>query len=164
MQKNKGFTLMELLVVIAIIGILATIVLASLSDARNKGADASTKSNLTNARSQAEIYYNDKDYSFYVSAADSVCLDVTGSIYDLVLAAAKSAGDDTSTVTNTLATVGAYNQTTCHVATDGISWAAEAPLKASASGSPVMWCVDSTGASLKTTTVLVANGTACPAS
>jgi len=72
MIKNtfkRGFTLIELLVVIAIIGILASVVLASLNSARDKGTDAANKSNLNNIRAQAEIVYdNDGDY-------DGVCVD-----------------------------------------------------------------------------------------
>src|SRR5690349_16219340 len=58
MNKTKGFTLIELLVVIAIIGILSSVVLASLNTARGKGSDAAIKSQLAALRPQAEIYYD----------------------------------------------------------------------------------------------------------
>ena len=59
LKLNRGFTLIELLVVIAIIGILASVVLASLNTARDKGTDAAAKSNLNNMRAEAEIVYDD---------------------------------------------------------------------------------------------------------
>ncbi len=64
MRKQKGFTLIELLVVIAIIGILAAIVLVSLSGARDRAKDARIQSGMGQIRAVAEIEYNDSDYSY----------------------------------------------------------------------------------------------------
>ena len=60
MQKTykRGFTLIELLVVIAIIGILASIVLASLDSARKKGRDARRIADLKQIQLALELYYD----------------------------------------------------------------------------------------------------------
>ena len=59
-SSTKGFTLLELLVVIAIIGILSSVVLASLTTARTKAYDAKVKAQLSNIRAAAELYFNSK--------------------------------------------------------------------------------------------------------
>ena len=58
MRKQAGFTLIELLVVIAIIGILAGVILASLSSARAKAQDAKTKAELHQIQTALELYYD----------------------------------------------------------------------------------------------------------
>lgn len=55
---NRGFTLIELLVVIAIIGILASVVLASLDGARASSRDAVRKSDLRAIATSLELYRN----------------------------------------------------------------------------------------------------------
>lgn len=146
-KLNVGFTLLELLVVVAIIGLLSAVVLAALGNARNSGKDAGVKSNLKNAMDQAEIFWNTSSPNTYFG----VCTSTTG-IGTLVAAAASD-----SVAGNSVGSAGGqYNRATCH---DSVgAWAAEVPLSASASGSPVMWCVDSTGKSKQETTNLQTNG------
>ena len=61
---TKGFTLIELLVVIAIIGVLASVVLASLNSARSKGNDAGVKANLSSISTQAALFLSDNNNAY----------------------------------------------------------------------------------------------------
>ena len=119
--KSRGFTLIELLVVIAIIGILASVVLASLNSARDKGEDAAIKSNLNNARAQAALFYEDNARS-----------------YDGVCAAAQSATPGGIADLITASTGGGAAIAACNDDVDG--WAAEKQLN-----SGDFYCVDGLG-------------------
>ncbi len=57
-NTRKGFTLIELLVVIAIIGILSSVVLASLSTARQKSRDAKRISDVGQIQLALELYFD----------------------------------------------------------------------------------------------------------
>ena len=59
-MKNKGFTLIELLVVVAIIGVLATVVLGSLSSARVKAQDTKRIAIVKQLETALEMYHLDK--------------------------------------------------------------------------------------------------------
>jgi len=70
MKRNKGFTLIELLVVIAIIGILSSVVLASLNSARAKSRDAKRVSDIKQLQLALELYFDDNgQYPIATTAA-----------------------------------------------------------------------------------------------
>ena len=147
-MKQKGFTLIELLVVIAIIGILASVVLASLNSARAKGSDAAIKANLAGIRAQAEILYDtNQNYT-------GVC---TNSTVAAAMTAANTAAGVAAAVDNTITTPGTATQSVCHDSAS--AWAADVPLKSSSANS---WCVDSAGASKQITGFLGASAIVCP--
>lgn len=133
-REQKGFTLIELLVVIAIIGILASIVLASLNTARNRGRDASARASMSQVRAQAEIFFDiNNNYT-------SVCANTD--VDRLLDAAEAQVPSPTGRECTSTAT----------------AWAADVTLNAGGN-----YCVDSTGFSGTRVTNLGA-GTVCPAS
>ena len=60
--KQQGFTLIELLVVIAIIGLLMTVVIASLSFARKQARDRRREADIRVLQQALSLYYYDHGY------------------------------------------------------------------------------------------------------
>ena len=71
-KTNKGFTLIELLVVIAIIGILSSVVLASLNNAREKARDARRISDIKNVQLALELHADDNNGNYADALVDLV--------------------------------------------------------------------------------------------
>lgn len=71
-NKSLGFTLIELLVVVAIIGVLSSVIIISLSSARNKATDAKIKGQLTSIKVLAEKYYDENGEYGAVCTKDNV--------------------------------------------------------------------------------------------
>ena len=65
-SKRQGFTLIELLVVIAIIGILAGMVLVSMSGARERARDAKRQSDMRQLVSAQSMYSADTTAGTYL--------------------------------------------------------------------------------------------------
>ncbi|NQU99292.1 MAG: prepilin-type N-terminal cleavage/methylation domain-containing protein [Parcubacteria group bacterium] len=79
-RNEKGFTLVELLVVIAIIGILAGLIYASLARTKQKGQDASRKSNLRQIALAMEMAY-DHNQAYPTSENIPASISVNGNTY-----------------------------------------------------------------------------------
>lgn len=152
MNRNKGFTLIELLVVIAIIGILSSVVLASLNTARAKGADAAIKANLANIRAQAELVYDGNGCYADGVAASSGC--AASGFTEGTCAATADTLFAEPTVLQQLTAAGnasagnGLTGTRCSSSASQAAWAASVPLK---TNTALAWCVDSTGASKQVT-------------
>jgi len=84
---KKGFTLIELLVVIAIIGVLAAIVMVSMSGATDKAKDARIKSAVTQVRSIAEMINDDKSSYASTCLLTGITINTSSSGYDTQLGA-----------------------------------------------------------------------------
>ncbi|MEK7213754.1 MAG: type II secretion system protein [Patescibacteria group bacterium] len=137
MTKNsqKGFTLIELLVVIAIIGILSTVVLASLSSARNKSSDAKIISQIRDIRSKADLYTGTNGVGNPFPVAPSLgvpttCADTSGTMFS-------SANNGVFELFSSITLSDTVCVSDSGLPFNGTKWAVAAKL------STGFWCVDS---------------------
>ncbi len=72
---SKAFTLIELLVVIAIIGILSSVVLASLESARSRGRDSQRIQSIRQVMLALEMYYQDNGRYPFSGHYPQICHD-----------------------------------------------------------------------------------------
>jgi prepilin-type N-terminal cleavage/methylation domain-containing protein len=84
---HSGFTLIELLVVISIIGVLSSVVLASVNTARMKARDAAVKQLAMQMRNVYELEYsNTGTYAGLMKAEPGfACSRTVGVVYSCLL-------------------------------------------------------------------------------
>jgi type IV pilus assembly protein PilA len=95
-RGQGGFTLIELMIVIAIIGILAAIAVPQFTAYRVRGYNASAKSDLKNAYTIAQAYFNE-----YPTASITVPNDITSYGFLATANVTTSGGGDWATLSIT---------------------------------------------------------------
>lgn len=83
-ESSRGFTLIELLVVIAIIGLLSSIVLASLNSARAKSRDARRIADLKQLQTALELYYDANSSSYPPATTQTTSANFASTLSGLV--------------------------------------------------------------------------------
>ncbi len=157
-QVLRGFSLIELLTVIAIIGVLATVIVVSLSAARNRGIDAATKENLSTIRNQAELRHSNLGSYGAAVAVQSTAITAAPA-YNA--AGANFLISDQQSNRALAAAIADGDSGYFAIGANGQSWAVAIETK-SVTG---YWCVDSQGTGKVITSTSLGGGTAaavCP--
>ena len=144
---------------IAIIGILSSVVLASLTTARSKGQDAAVQQQMSAMRSQAELYFSSNGNK-YSTTAGATCAAA-----NTLFAAGATNGLETLLKGVQKTSSAAFNNaslasaTNCGVTSAGDAWAVWATLPSGAG----TFCVDSTGSAKVTASPMTVSATVCGA-
>ncbi len=150
---RRGFTLIELLVVIAIIGILASVVLASLNTSRDKSRDASVQQSLKNLQTQAQSLFQASGRCYAkagVTCTASAPVAKAAGACNSISTDAHIFGDATiDRILDSADTINGTSLCTSAVTAGfGNAWAVAVVYPSDATKA---WCVDSTGASKEIT-------------
>ncbi len=168
-KLNSGFTLIELLVVISIIGLLSSVILASLTSARNRGADAVIRQNLSQVARGAAIYYDTYGSYGTVSFTDTTdvaapCASIAGGTNDNFLTPNTSIAPAVQIISSLRAAGNASNggglaRATCRITTGSNGgFAISVPLKTNPNQH---FCIDATGAPRIRTSAISGAGVTC---
>ncbi len=142
--------MIELLVVIAIIGILSSVVLASLNTARSKGTDAKIQSELRSIGVNSELYYDSNGNNYGANTTDcSASMFASASIAQIMT--------DLNSVHPTYAPIcraggGTASASTYYFVAHQLT----------TPSSTTFFCVDSTGKATTTVTSITTSSTGCP--
>ncbi len=145
MKKTQGFTLIELLVVIAIIGILSSVVLASLSGGRKKSYNARVKAQLSQARTAAEVYYQENYYNGEntYNGSNQALTGTAGCGFGMFGVQGTNAGMHQFAVASNYPGIGS-SDIVCNSPVSGSSYSMSIKLPL-AEGAINYWCLDSRG-------------------
>jgi prepilin-type N-terminal cleavage/methylation domain-containing protein len=135
---KSGFTLIELLVVVAVIGILASVVVAALNNAKNSSEDKAVATNLHTVVNQAELFFGDNGNSYLPAGGATFslgpCPSYNASGTDM-LSKNKVLNDAIAEAARRGSGNSCYNSSSL--------WAVAVGLKSNTNSS---WCVDNNGA------------------
>lgn len=139
-SSRKAFSLIELMMVIAIISVLSAVVLTNLKSARERGANASIKSNLSSARGMIALYYDTN--SNYGTASVNSC--TSGGMFN-----STTPFNISGAISEALAKSGHTGGIYCRSNITTNQWAVAIPLKPLTGNTATQqgWCVDYRGVS-----------------